>query len=102
MWIIWSILLFIGAIVGLVIFAIVILLILLFKFAGDSSTETAPSESRGPVMYYGPTIEQLEQRWAFHRTGDADLPYAIWLRGSAFRWQLADRVESGPDFYKCS
>jgi hypothetical protein len=42
------------------------------------------------------------ERWdkPFVRTGDEDLPYAIRLRGKAYRWQQPARVHLGDQFYK--
>lgn len=42
------------------------------------------------------------RRWdrPFKRTGDADLPYSVHMKGKAFRWQQPERVFRGNEFYK--
>jgi hypothetical protein len=111
--IIWYILVFVGVIVGLIILALVIILVLLLKYldgspqtkeanlASDAGTaKTSAAESKARTSIYVPSMQELERRWQFQNTGDADLPFAVRLKGGAYRWHSANRVQYGPDFYK--
>jgi hypothetical protein len=111
--IIWYILVIVGLAVGLIILFLVIIVVLLWKYldgspqtkeanlASDVGTAKASAaESNGRASIYVPSMQELERRWQFQHTGDADLLFAVRLKGSAYRWHSANRVQYGPDFYK--
>jgi hypothetical protein len=61
--------------------------------------DTSGAISTGVASPNTPRKREFWER-PFRRTGDAALPYAIRVKGKAYRWHQSDRVHHGDDFYK--